>query len=428
MNTYNEIHTLYNQKQYQYAYERINFEIMKHGNYDKSMYLLYGNILRKLNKSNDFLKKIKPLIKSNIFKIDDFSGLICWCIYDCYIKNFDGDFDNDFINKVNFIVSKCYQLDIDRWNFNPFVLSIFKTAKLLDSLQYNGYGKTKYVINLLEKIDPLKLPHDNEKKYIDKTNTERIDGSTREKYYVYLSKFYEKIEDYKKVYELCCKALNDNIKFHHDNHIWLNNRKLYSECKISDNFDVSITEYIKFAEKINKWFIYWKISNLFLSHNLLEEALYYACFAFELSNDMQMKCNLMSDLGDILFALNYEDDAIQFYQACLFYRLRSGWYIDNELDYKRRIYDLKNEKPNLDLMKKVTIKHIIRLKKHNIGIVKKLFKDKGYGFICSLNENIDVYFKIPTSGRNSKIGINSYVIYDEVKNEKGKIANNIRII
>ena len=74
--------------------------------------------------------------------------------------------------------------------------------------------KDEKIIELLELLDPLKLPLDNVQTIKGPNDREMELASSREVYYQDLTKAYEKTRQFEKAYTLCDKALNENSKWH----------------------------------------------------------------------------------------------------------------------------------------------------------------------------------------------------------------------
>ena len=128
------------------------------------LYLLNtcGRTLRKTNESIRFVeicrdrKKFKTY-SSNIY----IKSTLCWCIYDCYIKEFEYDPDdveafNGFIQIAEFIVNNCVQADKENCFINPYVLTIRKVIKV-----YKGRGSNyRAMLRWIKYLDSSKLPED----------------------------------------------------------------------------------------------------------------------------------------------------------------------------------------------------------------------------------------------------------------------------
>lgn len=428
MTTYDEAKQLY--KNNDFINARIKFEeaINKSDKPNRYHYNMYGWTLRKLGESQYFLQIISPLLEQKIFNISDFIDLLAWCQYDVYIKNYNEDCDYDILEKAGFILDNCKQLDLNNCIKNPLVLTIFKIIKVLKKKSSINYKK---IVELLEKIDPMELPLDDEFEYEDNNHKKRETSSKREFYYQNISSAYEKTMQYEKCIEICEKALEEDIKFHFRNKLWFTARLYYCKCRISTNFEKDIDEYKKIVEKNRFWYMYHKLSALYWSKNDIEKALYYSCLAFDIIDEMKKKVNVMSDIGDLLIAKGDESNAVKFFHCALYYRTINGWGISRELEYQRILNDIDiTKKPNLIELKKISLIKAISLNNHlNVGIMKQTDKNKKYGFISSLNLNRDIYFKKEHILNNKNyLPENTFVTFDVYDNHGKPAAKNIRTI
>ena len=76
----------------------------------------------------------------------------------------------DILEKADFILNNCKQLDLNNCIKNPYVLTIFKIVKVLKKRSSINYKK---IVELLEKIDPMELPSDDEFEYEDSNHNKR---------------------------------------------------------------------------------------------------------------------------------------------------------------------------------------------------------------------------------------------------------------
>lgn len=409
---------------------RLKFEEAINRSYtpNKYHYNMYGWTLRKLDESQYFLQIISPLLEQEIFNVNDFLDLLVWCQYDVYIKKYKEDCDYDILEKADFILSNCQQLDLNNCIKNPFVLTIFKIVKVLKKRASINYKK---IVELLEKIDPMELPLDDEFEYEDSNYNKRETSSKREFYYQNISSAYEKTMQYEKCIEICEKALEEDMKLHFRNKLWFTARLHYCKCKISTDFGKDINEYKKIIEKHRFWYMYHKLSALYWSKNDIDNALYYSCLSFDIIDEMKKKVNVMSDIGDLLIAKGDESNAVKFFQCALYYRTINGWGISRELEYQKILNNIDvTKKPNLLELKKISLIKAISLNDNlNAGIMKQTDKNKKYGFILSLNLNMDIYYKkeyiLNSSNYLPEKTFVTFTVYD---NHGKPAAKNIRII
>ena len=103
-----------------------------------NVYLLYdyGIILRNNSKSDKFIEICREYARNEIIiKNTYIISLLCWCIYDVYIRDFEKTEETDFeefLKEAKFIKNNCKQLSTEKEYYNTYVLSnksIFKKCK-----------------------------------------------------------------------------------------------------------------------------------------------------------------------------------------------------------------------------------------------------------------------------------------------------------
>lgn len=414
MSQYMVAEKLYKENKYNEAYDILITEINEQQIFNKFAYATFGRICRKLNKQQEFLNLIQPLIEKQElidFTNDFFADTIGWCIYDLYVSKYDESCSYDLIEKSQYILINCKQKKLDEYKFNPFVITIFTIIKVLKNKSNTNYKK---IIELLEKLDPQKLPLNNSDNFFEQKKEKIELCSCREFYYLNLSKAYEKTEQYSKAYLLCDVALNDTINWHSKNEFWIKLRKYYCLCQENIDFDLNITKYKRLAEEKNEWFLFRNLGNLLIGNNKIDDGFYYLCLAFDVSSHPENKYKVMIDIANVLLNNYYlENEAKKFYQAALYFVNLNGWKINKDLEYKKEKFNLsKEEKPNLLELKKITLKHLYKEENINVGTIKMINLNKGYGFIKT--EEKDVYFKTKNI-RNNNLHINTFVSFEIVK-------------
>lgn len=415
MSLYKEANKLCKEEKYAEAYNILIGEINAEQEFNIYAYASYGRICRKLNKQKEFLQVIKPLLLSEEmieFTAEFFADVVGWCLYDLYIVKYDENCDYDIIDKSQFILEHCKQKELNQYKYNPLVFTIFKIVRVLKDKSSINYKK---IIELLELLDPLKLPLDNVQTIIGPNDREMKLASSREVYYQDLSKAYEKTRQFEKAYTLCDNALNENSKWHYRNDLWIKARKYYCLCLANVDFNINIEEYKKIVEEKKFWFMYHNLGNLLIAHSQIDEGFYYLCLALEISPDPENKYGVMIDIANILLNVyNNENDAKKFYQAALYFKTVNGWTIGNSLDFRKKQFNLSDTlKPNLIELKKLALKFAVNIKFFNVGNIKKIDANKGFGFIKLLDGTRDIYFK--TRNINNKkhyLGLNTFVTFE----------------
>lgn len=415
MSLYKEANKLYKEEKYAEAYDILIREIIEKQEFNIYAYASYGRICRRLNKQEEFLQAIKPLLLSEEivdFTVEFFADIIGWCLYDLYISKYDEDSDYDIIEKSQFILKHCKQKELNEYKFNPLVFTIFKIVKVLKDRSSVNYKK---IIELLELLDPLKLPLDNVQTIKGPNDREMELASTREVYYQDLTKAYEKTREFEKAYTLCDKALTENTKWHYRNDLWIKARKYYCLCLANVDFNINIEEYKKIVEEKKFWFLYHNLGNLLIAHSQIDEGFYYLCLALEIFPDPEYKYGVMIDIANILLNVyNKENDAKKFYQAALYFRTVNGWTIGNSLDFRKKQFNLSDTaKPNLFELKKLALEYAVNIKPFKVGNIKKIDTNKGFGFIKLLDGTKDIYFKTKNiRNKNHYLDLNTFVTFE----------------
>lgn len=424
MTLYQKAKQLYENEEYLDALEHIEFAIKEARFYNEYHYHLYCRILRKLERSKDYLDIIYDLINNKIFEEAMFVDDISWCIYDVYVKEYDESMNYDIIKESKFILERCSQPEEKNTFENPLVFTIFKIVKVIKNRSTVNY---KLIAELLEKLDCKKLSTTDTFKFIDDKNKERELASKREQYYQDLSKAYEKLRKYDECYKLCSIALSNDINWHYRNDLWLYARQCYCKCMLSNGDNNDIDDYVKIAEKNRFWYMYHKLANVYFSHGDIDNALKYACKGFDITNDVEKKVNLMYDLGLLFEAKKKYNEAKLFFQCCFYYRNMNGWAVSSDLEYKVKYYEIDdNIKPNLKKLKNITIS--ILSESFNIGEIKMIDKQKGFGFIKT-NNNQDIHFRTRNIRNKQRfIPVGCFVEFDIENTEKGITAVNIKVI
>ena len=428
MTLYSKAKTYYDQKQYDLAFAWADKAIKECDYCNQYHFHLLCRASRKTaedtkGKIKYALKMIRVRIDQGLLEENDFINDISWCLYDYYVKDYDESCDYDLIEKTRYIIEKCVQSEK---NENPLVFTIFRIVKHLKCQNNVNYG---LIIKFLERIDYKKLSSIDVFTFLDEKNKERELASKRERYYQDLSKAYEKVEQYKECCDLCNIALNDNIEWHYKNDLWLLTRKKYCECFLTDDFNSRIEEYKEIADKNRFWYMYHKVSSLFFKHNMIEDALVYACLAFDTTQDLEKEVNVMFDLGLLFEAFNMNQEAKLFFQCCAYYRELNGWFINSDLKYKQEYYDFDiSLKPNASELKDIVIKVLISKTNKNIGQIIKIDSDRGFGYIKCKDKG-DLYFKTKRiMNKKHFLSRGTYVEFDIDQFEGRENAINIKMI
>lgn len=405
-----------------YPLAKIIYEKLWEDSKRKNDFLLswYGRSLRKLGESKKFVDiyeeiKENPRTISNKFVID----ILCWCIYDVYIKEYS--FDNNegfsiFISKAEFIKNNCGQLSSAESTKNPYVIMIKKVIKIYNEKASKNY---KEINKWLSYLNPDILSEDVFN-FIDETGKDRELASPKEFYYQNIAKAYEKTGKYEDCIRVCETAFQQIKKFHYRNQIWLRARMYFSKCMVQDdNTESAISEYRDLADKENFWFMYHKLSQICFRYNKIPDALLYANKAYGCRFEHEKMVNLLLDTALLWQAVGNNENAKVYFQATAYYRKKQAWAIPEELKYSISFFELDIEnKPNIYLLQDIAKKYVVSIEEKTEkikGAVITVLPHGGSGFIRPQENGNNVYFNM-----NDVFGKNMLIVGDVVEYELGK--------
>lgn len=398
-----------------------------------NVYLLYdyGYILRNNGKSDRFIDICREYARNEIIiKNTYIISLLCWCIYDVYIKDFEKTEETDFeefLKEAKFIKNNCKQLTKEKEHYNPYVLTVFKVIRVyLKSASVNY----KEIIKWLEALNPNELSEEVYN-FQDMDGQDREMASKKEFYYQYKTKALEKLQRYEECIKVCEEAF-DNIKhFHYRNHIWIKTRLYFAKCMEadSDNVEDEIKKYKELAYRENHWFMYHKLSLICWRYGKMKDALLYANKALTCKFEYEKMNKLLQDVALLWENKGNIVNAKIYYEASAYYRNRNGWKISEELEFEISKYNLNiNNKPNVNLIQKIAKEYVKQIEGEDEQTIGKIITVNGdYGFISVKGQKDNVYFKIRDILNSSLVSIGNIVEFKMVKTDKGYRALKIII-
>lgn len=338
---------------------------------------------------------------------------MCWILYKKVISGYDeeitsNNFD-EFIETAEYIVENCDQKSSDVWLGNPYVLTVLKVVKTYNKKNFKNYSK---ILEWISKLDPSLLSEEIFS-FKDSEGKDRELASPKEFYYQHISKAYEKLRKFEECVAICDLGLEEIKKWHYKNHIWIRARRYYSNCMITDDFDEAIKEYIKLAERESHWFMFHKVSLLYLSKGRIDDALSFAAKAFTASRrfDIEKMINLIYDIGILLQAKSKNNQANIFFQACGYYRNLREWNLAEEL----RFIIKEN---NIDISKKFDVNKLRSIIKEYISPNSNLKTDERKVYIGKIH-------KILVNGDGFIKRKNNESLYFKVRENKGFLVEDI---
>lgn len=396
------------------------------------VYLLYdyGYILRNNGKSDKLIEICREHARNKtIINNKYIISLLCWCIYDVYIKDFIKDEDSnfeEFIKEATFIKNNSKQLPKDREYFNPYVLTIFKVIRVyLKSASVNY----KEVLRWIEALNPTELSEEVFN-FQDNSGQEREMASKKEFYYQYKTKALEKLQRYEECITTCEEAFGSIEQFHYRNHIWIKTRLYFCKCMEADDesIDYEIYQYKKLAYKENHWFMYHKLSLICWRYGKMEDALLYANKALNCKFEYEKMNKLLQDVALLWENKGNIVNAKMYYEASGYYRNRNGWKITEELEFAVSKYKLNiNNKPNIKLLQRVALEYVKGVEGEKQQLIGKICSLNGnYGFIYVRDLNENVYFKTKDVLNPNLAKLGDLVEFELIETDKGNRAVNIK--
>ncbi|MBT4753439.1 MAG: cold shock domain-containing protein [Candidatus Marinimicrobia bacterium] len=356
-------------------------------------------------------------------EFDYIKSQFAWSAYMLNIK--------DFANDDNYETLKSYGngiLKLTETNHED-VFRQLTVLKLMEFCEKKGLWEA--VVVWSEKINANVL--NAEPFQMNKNGKNITIPSSREKYYLKITKAFEKLEKWEKCFEISCDALN-----HFPDEIWFKRRKAISVGNLGD-IEKAIEDLIKISLVKTDWFIFRDIAVLYAKNDNYDTALDFiidGCIVSINQPDPGYRWELYYDAA--LFLQKKGDNKLAEKHLLLSYSLRNneGWKIPevisklaSEMDISlESIEDTKNVfrelKPFWDKHK------FSKLPKH-IGKIKTMLPNGKSGFITS-EDGEDFYFKIFSFNGNKKRIIAGLKVeffvqesFDRSKNEKSYQAVNI---
>lgn len=374
-----------------------------------------GTRLRHLGAAQEFVDKIDTFNYEDVKQKKYVNDSYLYCLYNAKVSAYEYNEETfqEFIEVSEKIVTNCEQKSCEEYNYNPYVLTVHKVIQVLRSRPSTNYFQELKWIN---KLNPELLP--SQPKEIQAGNGKTYElASLKEFYYQVKTRCLEKIENFEECVECCNTALNLFDKLHYRNGLWFAARKLYCECMITGKKE-DIENYKEIAERHKFWYMFHKLSNIYLSSGDLENALYYSAKAL-LSDefDSEKMINLLYDLGLLFENSNEKFKAKAFYESVLYYRSLAGWHIPEELRFVEKELNLfRDKKPNIEQLRGFALE-VIKSKENLIwGKVININKERKFGFI-RYDKDKSMYFSLKTIKVPLEIG-NKVLFKIETVNEK----------
>ena len=327
-----------------------------------------------------------------------------WALYQLYVKNPEDE--TDLFEAVDLITELLSQENHSKKEgVCAYTLSMMK---LLDYLyKQNDY---KNILVWADRLNPDFLSAKTSR-FTTQDGREVTTASNKEKYYNWLSKSYQEVEDFDECLTISKKALEELTTFTNNSDIWFKWRIARSLREIGE-YDEAI-DYLKDIYKTKKdWFILWELAENYFFNADNEKSLEYAVSAALSRGDSDKKIKLYSLLEDLLED-EYPEIALKHSYLIYSIRLHNEWGIDEDLEEKiaESGLDMENteywkiEKELKGFWKDLKFK----TQQPNYGVINRIFPHGKSGFIR--RDDGDSFF------------FNSY----EFKGDPNKYRENVKV-
>lgn len=297
----------------------------------------YASTLKGLGKVDEAISVCKSVYsKQPNFKYNN--DLLCWLLYEKYIKPLTKDATAQQIGKVYDIAEFIIKTVSQDGKRTAYESTIFK---VIDLLKYQNNFNAKELLKWIDKLD-YELLSDEVIKFNLKNGQDKEGASRKESYFSIKTKALEKIGNYEECIKWCDLAFSSLCNLHYDNDIWFAVRRNYCICMTShgEEFNRAIEEIIECANKKKHWSIYNKIFECYKKRGDYKSAIVYGAKALLSRDPIDKKVTLLLNFGCALEKLEKREWAIKHFEFDLFIRKRFGWLIRGELQEKIKLYNI----------------------------------------------------------------------------------------
>lgn len=287
---------------------------------------------------------------------------------------------------VDLITANSEQMPSEKEHYNQYVNSIIFLVKKIKKSNNPNYTT---IYKQLSKLNP-DILSTSELELVNSEGKDYVNVSSRELYYTLYIKSLIKIEKFDLCIAIADKALKSVDKWNYENDVWIASRVHYARCRLANNFEEDIKEYIKFAQYKNKWFLYSKIADVHFRQGIIDKSIFFYAKAIVTANrnDIEGLVNVLYDFA-LLIIDKHEDIAKKLFILCHQTRELNGWNLSPGIKYHVKLLDLILEnKINFKGLQK----DIVRLTDMTHGELKTYNIEKNFGFI-KMDNGKDIYFK-----------------------------------
>lgn len=353
-----------------------------------------------------------------------------WCIYYTEIA-IDG-----IINESKYLkaAEAILELSSQDGNFSPYIITVFK---VLDYYNKKPIFPAKEIINWTSKLNS-KIIDDEPFKAITKDGKHKELASRKEKYFMFRSKAYFENKNYEKCIETSKYALDIFNTFHSSNDIWLKRFIAKSNFNLGQ-LDTALSQFNDILLLKGEWFIQKEIAEIYIKKQEYKKSLKFAIDSALNFGKIDNKIHLFELLFEIFNALNKPDLAKKHIEFACLIRKKNQWNFNDNFSQLLSKLNIDPENlPNYNILKSDLQKEWDNLKNAdriiNYGKIRSILPHGKAGFILSDNNEF-FYFSISSFRTYPKslsqgLGVSFYIedSFDKKKNQKSKVATNIKLI
>ena len=299
-----------------------------------------------------------------------------WALYQLHVKKPEDQ--TELFEAVDLITQLVPQEDLsEKDGVCAYTMSMMK---LLDYLYKNKDYEN--IIIWSEKLNPDYLSKKTSTFTTDDGREVKL-ASNKEKYYNWLSKSYQEVEDYDECLSVSKKALEELDQFTNNGDIWFKWR-IARSCRELGEYEEAI-KYLNDIYRFKKdWYIQWEIAENYFFMGEEEKSLEYAASAALSRGDIDKKIKLYSLLEDLL---EDDDPEIALKHSYLIYsiRLHNEWNIDEGLEEEIANAGLDTENTEYWKIERELKSYWKELKFKNqqptFGVISRIFPHGKTGFV-----------------------------------------------
>jgi tetratricopeptide (TPR) repeat protein len=356
--------------------------------WDKWLGWEYADTLKKIGKNDEAIQICKEVYhKWKDFKHNN--DLLCWALYEKYIKRIQKDATLQEISKAiriaEFIVSNAKQ-DGKKSAYESTVFKIIDIIKNKNNINDNE------ILKWIDRLD-YNLLTDEVMNYTLSDGLCKEGASRKEQYFSIKTKSLLRMGKYQQCIECCNQALIQINKFHYSNDVWFDTRRNYCIAMTTENeeFELAVQNLVTLADRKKHWSIYGQVLECYMRQGNYKNAIMYGAKALLTKDPVEMKVGLLLDYGSALEKIGDIENAINHFHLSYKTRVKSSWHIPAILQDKIVVYNI-NESASIDMstLKRFWLDNAQAGEEMVVGKVLRIMPHGKSGFITA--ENKESYF------------------------------------